>query len=63
MSEADKKAVWHSGITRIQPNKVAVRGYDIAEVMGRVSFGSSGLFDLDRGIAIAGRRAFDGRKF
>src|SRR5262249_25573109 len=23
MSEADKKAVWHSGITRIQPNKVA----------------------------------------
>ena len=32
MSEADKKAVWHSGITRIQPNKVAVRGYDIAEL-------------------------------
>src|SRR3954468_24610893 len=29
MSEADKNAVWHSGITRIQPNKVAVRGYDI----------------------------------
>jgi succinyl-CoA synthetase alpha subunit len=32
MNEADKKAVWHSGITRIQPNKVAVRGYDIGEL-------------------------------
>jgi succinyl-CoA synthetase alpha subunit len=41
MNEADKKAVWHSGITRIQPNKVAVRGYDIAELMGRVSFGAA----------------------
>src|SRR6266576_3344966 len=41
MSEADKKAVWHSGITQIQPNKVAVRGYDIAELMGRVSFGAA----------------------
>jgi len=41
MNEADKKAVWHSGITRIEPNKVAVRGYDIAELMGRVSFGAA----------------------
>jgi succinyl-CoA synthetase alpha subunit len=41
MSEADKKAVWHSGITRIQPNKVAVRGYDISELMGHVSFGAA----------------------
>src|SRR5436190_2140772 len=41
MSEAEKRAVWHSGITRIQPNKVAVRGYDIAELMGRVSFGAT----------------------
>src|SRR5204863_7020578 len=41
MSEADKKAVWQSGITRIQPNNVAVRGYDIAELMGRVSFGAT----------------------
>jgi succinyl-CoA synthetase alpha subunit len=41
MSEAEKKAVWRSGITRIQPNKVAVRGYDIAELMGRVSFGAA----------------------
>src|SRR5216683_2327996 len=41
MNEADKKAVWHSGITRIEPNRVAVRGYDIAELMGRVSFGAA----------------------
>jgi succinyl-CoA synthetase alpha subunit len=41
MSEADKKAVWHSSITRIQANKVAVRGYDIAELMGNVSFGAA----------------------
>jgi succinyl-CoA synthetase alpha subunit len=41
MSEADKKAVWHSSITQIQPNKVAVRGYDIAELMGHVSFGAA----------------------
>src|ERR1044072_6210202 len=46
MSEADKKAVWHSGITQIQPNKVAVRGYDIAELMGRVSFGAAGYLIL-----------------
>lgn len=41
MSEAEKKAVWHSAITRIEPNKVAVRGYDIAELMGRVSFSAA----------------------
>src|SRR2546426_1971078 len=41
MSDADKNAVWNSGITRIEPNRVAVRGYDIAELMGRVSFGTA----------------------
>src|SRR5437773_8017171 len=41
MSEAEKKAVWHSAITRIEPNKVAVRGYNIAELMGRVSVGAA----------------------
>jgi succinyl-CoA synthetase alpha subunit len=41
MNEADKRAVWHSSITQIQPNKVAVRGYNIAELMGRVSFGAA----------------------
>ncbi len=41
MSEADKNAVWNTAITRIEPNRVAVRGYDIAELMGRVSFGAA----------------------
>src|SRR5947199_9436322 len=41
MSEADKKAVWNTSITRVEPNRVAVRGYDIAELMGRVSFGAA----------------------
>jgi succinyl-CoA synthetase alpha subunit len=41
MSEADKNAVWDTAITRIEPNKVAVRGYDIAELMGRASFGAA----------------------
>src|SRR5438874_627059 len=41
MSESDKNAVWNSAITRIEPNRVAVRGYDIAELMGRVSFGAA----------------------
>jgi len=41
MSETDKNAVWNTGITRVEPNKVAVRGYDIAELMGRVSFGAA----------------------
>jgi succinyl-CoA synthetase alpha subunit len=48
MSEAEKKAVWHSAITRIEPNKVAVRGYDIAELMGRVSFGAAVYLILTR---------------
>src|SRR5207302_445697 len=41
MNEADKKAVWNTAITRVEPNKVAVRGYDIADLMGRVSFGAA----------------------
>src|SRR5947207_1944831 len=41
MSEADKKAVWNTAITRVEPDKVAVRGYDIANLMGRVSFGAA----------------------
>jgi citrate synthase len=30
---------WKTAITKIEPNKVAVRGYPIDELMGRVSFG------------------------
>src|SRR5215469_13511116 len=41
MSETDRKATWNTAITRIQPNKVAVRGYDISELMGHVSFGAA----------------------
>ena len=41
MSEDDKNAVWNTAITRVQPNRVAVRGYDIAELMGRVSVGAA----------------------
>src|SRR5260221_211644 len=32
MSEADRKATWNTAITRIEPNRVGVRGYDIAEL-------------------------------
>lgn len=32
---------WTTGITKIEPNRVAVRGYDIAELMGRISFGQA----------------------
>src|SRR2546427_922300 len=41
MSEADKNAVWNTAITRVEPNKVAVAGYNIAELMGRASFGAA----------------------
>src|SRR5213083_2852257 len=48
MSEADKKAVWNTAITRVEPNKVAVRGYNIAELIGRVSFGAAVYLILTR---------------
>src|SRR5262252_5170218 len=41
MSETDKNAVWNTAVTRVEPNRVAVRGYDIAELMGRISFGAA----------------------
>lgn len=41
MTEAERKAVWTSAITRIEPNRVAVRGHDIAGLMGNVSFGAA----------------------
>src|SRR5919198_6012 len=42
MSEADKNAVWNTAITRVEPNKVAVRGYNIAELLGRIFFWAGG---------------------
>ncbi len=41
MSDAEKKAVWTTGITKIEPNRVMVRGHDIASLMGKVSFGAA----------------------
>ena len=41
MSDAERKAVWATAITKIEPNKVMVRGHDIADLMGRVSFGAA----------------------
>lgn len=41
MSEAERKATWTTAITRIEPNKVAVRGRGIADLMGTISFGAA----------------------
>ena len=41
MSDAERKAVWTTAVTRIEPNKVAVRGHDIASLMGNASFGAA----------------------
>jgi succinyl-CoA synthetase alpha subunit len=41
MSEQEIKAKWTTAITKIEPNKVAVRGHDIATLMGKVSFGAA----------------------
>lgn len=41
MSEQEVKAKWTTAITKIEPNKVAVRGHDIATLMGTVSFGAA----------------------
>lgn len=32
---------WTTAVTQIKPNEVRVRGYDIAELMGKVSFGQA----------------------
>ena len=62
MSEADKNAVWNTAVTRIEPNRVAVRGYDIAELMGRVSFGAA-VYLILTGELPSPEGAFDGRDF
>src|SRR6266513_1186114 len=41
MSETEKRAVWNTAVTRVEANKVAVRGYNIADLMGQVSFGAA----------------------
>lgn len=37
----EKETSWKTAITEIQPNHVRVRGYDIADLMGHVSFGAA----------------------
>jgi len=32
---------WLTSITKIEPNRVSIRGYDIANLMGRISFGQA----------------------
>jgi len=41
MTDAERKAVWTTAVTKIEPNRVAVRGRDIASLMGNVSFGAA----------------------
>lgn len=41
MTEQEKNAVWTTAITKIEPNRVTVRGHDIAGLMGKVSFGAA----------------------
>lgn len=41
MTDAERKAVWTTAVTKIEPNKVAVRGRDIAGLMGKASFGAT----------------------
>ncbi len=37
----DNPNAWTTAVTSIAPNQVAVRGYDIAELMGKISFGAA----------------------
>ena len=41
MTESSTEPAWKTAITEVQPNHVRVRGYDIAELMGNVSFGQA----------------------
>ena len=41
MTESSIEPAWKTAITEVQPNHVRVRGYDIAELMGNVSFGQA----------------------
>jgi len=40
-SAAPNPNAWTTAVTQIKPNEVRVRGYDIADLMGRVSFGQA----------------------
>jgi citrate synthase len=34
-------ATWKTGISHVEPNKILIRGYDMHEIMGRLSFGEA----------------------
>lgn len=34
-------ATWKTGISRVEPNRILIRGYDMNELMGRLSFGEA----------------------
>jgi citrate synthase len=38
---SEDQSSWNTAITQIKPNEVRVRGYDIADLMGSVSFGAA----------------------
>lgn len=38
---SDNPNAWTTAVTSIAPNQVAVRGYDIADLMGRIGFGEA----------------------
>ena len=41
MTDQANPNAWTTAITEIRPNHVAVRGYDIADLMGHISFGQA----------------------
>ena len=41
LTEQERDALWTTAITKVEPNKVAVRGHDIAGLMGSLSFGGA----------------------
>ncbi|MGH7177288.1 MAG: citryl-CoA lyase, partial [Tepidisphaeraceae bacterium] len=41
MSQTQDNRAWKTAITHIAPNRVAVRGQDIAKLMGGISFGAA----------------------
>ena len=63
MSEADKKAIWNTAVTRIEPNRVASARIRHCRAHGTRLLWRSGLSDFDGRTALAGNRAFDGRDF
>ena len=63
MSEADKNAVWNSRHHARRTEQSGGARLRHRRTNGTRLIWRGGLFDLDRRIAIAGHRAFDGRDF